>query len=78
MKQTAPDQLVLSVTDNGLGMSEAQRLKVFQMYRRMHTHVEGTGLGLYIVKRMLDNNGDRIEVESEEGKGSTFRVFFKV
>ncbi|MBJ6116748.1 PAS domain S-box protein [Pontibacter sp. BT310] len=78
LEKILPDQLVLSVTDNGLGMSESQRLKVFQMYRRMHTHVEGSGLGLYIVKRMLENNGDRIEVQSEEGKGSTFQVFFKV
>lgn len=78
IEQPNPEQLVLSVADNGLGMSEPQRQKVFQMYRRMHTHVDGSGLGLYIVKRILENNGDRIEVESEEGKGSTFRIYFKV
>lgn len=78
LEKPTPDQLVLSVSDNGLGMSESQRQKVFQMYRRMHTHVEGSGLGLYIVKRMLENNGDEIEVQSEEGKGSTFKVIFKV
>lgn len=77
VEEPSSDLLVLSVTDNGLGMSEAQRKKVFQMFRRMHTHVEGSGLGLYIVKRILDNQGDRIEVESEEGKGTTFRIFFR-
>ncbi|NDK56678.1 sensor histidine kinase [Pontibacter fetidus] len=77
MTQPSPEQLVLSIADNGLGMNEAQRDKVFQMYRRMHTHVEGSGLGLYIVKRILENNGDRIEVESEEGVGSTFKIYFK-
>jgi len=71
-----PNTLVLTVADNGLGMSEAQKQKIFTMYKRMHTHVEGSGLGLYIVKRILENNGDRIEVESEVGKGSTFRLYF--
>ncbi|HEY4650144.1 MAG TPA: PAS domain-containing sensor histidine kinase [Pontibacter sp.] len=70
--------LQLSVADNGLGLNELQRQKVFTMYKRMHTHVEGSGLGLYIVKRILENNGDRIEVESEVGKGSTFKLFFSL
>jgi signal transduction histidine kinase len=47
------------------------------MFKRFHTHVEGSGVGLYIVKRIIENAGGKIEVESQEGMGSTFRVFFK-
>ncbi|WP_276496789.1 PAS domain-containing sensor histidine kinase [Pontibacter litorisediminis] len=70
------EQHVLSVSDNGLGIDKKHRQKIFSMFRRLHTHVEGTGLGLYLVKRILENSEDRIEVESEVGKGSTFRLYF--
>lgn len=70
------DQL-LSVTDNGLGIPENQLTKIFMMYRRAHDHVEGSGIGLYLVKRTLDNSGDTITVESELGKGAVFTVHFK-
>ncbi|WP_266202487.1 sensor histidine kinase [Pontibacter kalidii] len=69
-------QCVLSVSDNGLGIDEKHKKKIFSMFRRLHTHVEGTGLGLYLVRRILDNSEDKIEVESEVGKGSTFRLYF--
>ncbi len=51
--------------------------KIFGMFKRLHDHVEGTGIGLYIVKKMIDNAEGKIEVESKEGVGSTFKVFFK-
>lgn len=69
--------IVLSVQDNGLGLSPAQQSKLFTMFKRMHTHVEGSGIGLYIVKRIIENNGGRIDVESEQGRGTTFSVYFK-
>ncbi|RNI21870.1 PAS domain-containing sensor histidine kinase [Rufibacter latericius] len=65
------------VEDNGLGIPENQLGKIFGMFKRSHDHVEGSGLGLFLVKKILDNSGDRIEVESEEGKGSIFTVYFK-
>jgi len=43
----------------------------------MHDHVEGSGIGLYIVKRMVENAGGRIEVETKEGQGSAFTIFLK-
>jgi signal transduction histidine kinase len=47
------------------------------MFKRMHTHVEGTGIGLYIVKRIIENTGGKIEVESEVNKGSIFKIYIK-
>ncbi len=71
------DYYVLTVGDNGLGMDMRQEAKIFALFKRLHTHVEGTGIGLYIVKRMIENAGGRIEVESKVGEGSTFKVYFK-
>ena len=47
------------------------------MFKRFHDHVEGTGIGLYMVKKMVENAGGRIEVESSLDEGTTFRIFFK-
>ncbi|SDM63822.1 PAS domain S-box-containing protein [Catalinimonas alkaloidigena] len=69
--------VVLTVQDNGLGLSAAQQEKLFKMFQRLHTHVEGTGIGLYMIKRMLENYGGRIEVESQVEVGTTFRIFFQ-
>ena len=69
--------VVLRVEDNGLGMSEDNLSKMFTLFKRFHSHVDGTGMGLYIVKRMMDNSGGMIEVESEEGKGTAFKLYFK-
>jgi PAS domain S-box-containing protein len=46
-------------------------------FKRFHTQVEGTGIGLYMVKRIVENNEGSIEVESQENKGTTFRVYLK-
>ena len=69
---------LLEVKDNGLGIPRQHQEKLFRMFKRFHVHVEGTGIGLYIVKRIIDNAGGKIEVESEESVGTTFRVYFKV
>lgn len=71
------DFIVLLVKDNGLGVNPAQQAKMFEMFRRLHPHVEGTGIGLYIVKRIVENNGGRIEVESQIDKGASFTIFLK-
>jgi PAS domain S-box-containing protein len=68
--------VLLEVQDNGLGISEAGQRKLFGMFQRLHDHVEGSGIGLYMVKRMVENVGGRIEVTSELGVGSTFTVYF--
>lgn len=68
---------VLSVSDNGLGINPAYQNKLFGMFKRLHQHVEGSGIGLYIVKRIIENNSGRIEVKSTLDKGTTFEVYFK-
>jgi signal transduction histidine kinase len=66
---------LLEVADNGLGMAQSQLPKLFTMFKRFHIHVEGTGIGLYMVKRMIENAGGRIEVESQLDVGTTVRVY---
>lgn len=70
------EDIVLSVSDNGLGLNENQVSKLFTMFKRFHAHTEGTGIGLYIIKRIVENGGGRIAVDSEENKGTTFKIFF--
>lgn len=74
---TQPEYLLLTVEDNGLGMDMRQEEKIFALFKRLHAHVEGTGIGLYIVRKIVENAGGKIEVESQVGKGSTFRVYFR-
>ena len=71
-----PQAIVLTVQDNGLGMSELQQRQLFGLFQRLHTHVEGTGVGLYIVKRLVENGGGTIAVQSQPNVGTTFTVTF--
>jgi len=71
----AGDYVRLSVEDNGLGLDAASQQKLFGMFQRLHTHVEGSGIGLYMVKKIVENVGGRVEVASELGVGSTFTVY---
>jgi light-regulated signal transduction histidine kinase (bacteriophytochrome) len=72
------EHVVLSVADNGLGFKPEQLKKLFTMFKRFHDHVEGSGIGLYMIKRIVENNGGQIEVESQEGEGTVFKVFFTI
>jgi PAS domain S-box-containing protein len=70
------DRVLLSVADNGLGLTPRQVKKLFGLFQRMHTHAEGNGIGLYTIKRVIENYGGEITVESKEGTGTTFYVYF--
>ncbi|QHL85963.1 PAS domain S-box protein [Nibribacter ruber] len=67
---------VLKVEDNGLGMNPAQEEQLFSMFTRFHDHVEGSGIGLYMVKKIVQNAGGKIEVSTKVGKGTTFKIYF--
>lgn len=71
------DFVVITFTDNGLGINEQYKPKLFTMFKRFHTHVDGTGIGLYVIKRILENNKGKIELVDRDGFGSTFKVYIK-
>ena len=64
--------------DNGVGIEEKQKKMIFSEFSRISTDIEGTGVGLFIVSKMVDNSGGKIEAESEKGKGTTFNIYFKI
>lgn len=68
--------LVLRVTDEGIGIAQKDLPHVFDAYYRVKTphHIDGSGLGLHIVKDCVQRHGGQIFVESEVGKGTTFTV----
>ena len=64
----------LSVQDNGLGLSPEQQARLFTLFRRLHHHVEGSGVGLYLSKKIVENAGGTLTVRSQAGAGSIFTV----
>ena len=51
--------------------------KIFSMYGRLNENIEGQGIGLYLIRKIINAAGGKILLESEPGKGSTFKVYFK-
>jgi signal transduction histidine kinase len=75
-RQRGADHVVIEVVDHGLGIPEDQIGRLFQKFVRVrtteHMAVQGTGLGLYICRLIVEGMGGQIWVESELGRGSTF------
>jgi two-component system NtrC family sensor kinase len=69
------DNAVVSVSDNGCGIPEEIRGKIFDVFFTTKPAGVGSGLGLDIVKKIIDKHQGRIEVQSEVGVGTTFSVF---
>ena len=76
--RSAAEKAVLSVSDDGIGVAPEEQEKIFERFYRADTSrsVQGTGLGLPMVKRIAQLHGGTVELESEVGRGSTFRVVF--
>ena len=72
------DEIKISTLDHGMGIPPDNLQQIFTQFYRVarSSHKQGTGLGLYIAKEIMDAHSGRIWVESEEGKGSVFHVRF--
>jgi len=64
----------LAVSDNGIGIDPKHRERIFGFLQRLHSssEYEGIGIGLALVRRIVERSGGRVWVDSEPGKGSTF------
>jgi two-component system phosphate regulon sensor histidine kinase PhoR len=69
--------VILSIKDNGIGIDDAKQKNIFSKYYRAQNEIEGSGIGLYLVKEIVENAGGKISLESAKGKGSEFKVYLK-
>lgn len=65
----------IEIADNGIGFDSCNnKEKIFGLFKRMHDHVDGLGIGLYLVNSIVRDNGGSISVESKVNQGSTFKI----
>jgi signal transduction histidine kinase len=74
------NDVVVEVQDRGIGIPADQQEKIFEPFYRLPVATEkgGCGLGLYLVHQVMQGHGGRVEVESQVGKGSRFRLYFPI
>ncbi len=72
-------QLIFTIQDNGLGIDLSKhKSALFGMYKTFHGNSDAKGVGLFLVRSQVEAMGGHIEVESEVGKGTMFKVYFRV
>jgi signal transduction histidine kinase len=72
------DKVLVTVKDNGIGIDlKKYGDRLFKVFSRLTDRADGTGIGLYIVRNLVEGNGGSIKVESEPGKGTTFYCYLK-
>lgn len=73
------NRIILSFKDNGMGIDlKNYGDKLFGLYKKFHTHIEGKGMGLYMVKTQVEILGGKISVQSQVGKGTEFTIAFEL
>jgi two-component system phosphate regulon sensor histidine kinase PhoR len=75
--QREKNHIVITVKDNGIGIDKTKQDAVFSKYFRVENAIEGSGIGLYLVKEIVNNSGGKISLKSQPGKGSEFKVYLK-
>ena len=71
------DCVIISIKDNGLGIDESKFDVIFSKYYRLENAIEGSGIGLYLVKEIVNNAGGKILVKSQLDKGTEFQIYLK-
>ncbi|MFH1800208.1 MAG: HAMP domain-containing sensor histidine kinase [Candidatus Omnitrophota bacterium] len=74
LAMTKGGQVIITIQDTGPGISKDQLQHIFEPFYT--TKASGTGLGLYVVKQLVEKNGGKVEVSSKEGRGTTFSLIF--
>ena len=69
--------IIISIRDNGVGIDIEKQEAIFSKYYRVENAIEGSGIGLYLVKEIVTNAGGKITLNSHPGKGSEFKVYLK-
>lgn len=71
------DYILINVKDNGLGIEDKDKERIFEMYQRANTKIPGTGVGLGIVEKIVKNSRGKISLDSKVGEGSIFGIYLK-
>lgn len=72
------DYIIIAVKDNGMGIEESKFETIFSKYYRSENAIEGSGIGLYLVKEIVNNAGGKILLKSQLDKGTEFQVYLKI
>ena len=71
------DDIIISIKDNGIGIDADKFDAIFSKYYRLENAIEGSGIGLYLVKEIVAGTGGKILLESELDKGTEFKIYLK-
>lgn len=69
--------IILSVKDNGIGIAPSKQKDIFSKYFRVEDSIEGSGIGLHLVKTLVSKAGGKVEIESKLGEGTEFKIYIK-
>jgi len=76
LTEQSNQMVAIHIKDTGIGLSEEEQKKIFTKFWRANQEVEGTGLGLWITKQLVNKMNGEITMDSKKGEGSTFTVWF--